>query len=143
MKIYLASPFEKQAEMRTLRKVFQKDGHSVIARWLDEPAEAFSAGDIHFQNHALRDLEDITACDLVVVNNPSDYFHAGTGGRHVELGFALGLKKEVILYGWPSNVFHALPQVCVVPHVEALREVLMVRSEVWRYRHALLAVPPY
>lgn len=142
MTIYLAAPFEHLLTMRTLRESLVADGVAVNSRWLSETPEenmavlsssptAKELGRVY----ALRDLEDIDAADVVVVYNPVAFKNAGTGGRHVELGYAIGRHKTVILYnGYPSNVFHYL--VLYADTYPALVEMLTKIAHVMDYNTA-------
>lgn len=125
MTVYLAAPFEHLETMKALRWCLEQEGFTVNASWLSETkAEndavlaskpSVSAG----TDYALRDLEDIDAADVIVVYNPVAFYKHGTGGRHVELGYALGKNKLIILYGGkPSNVFHHL-----VPVADTLKDL--------------------
>ena len=119
MKIYLASPFEKQAGMKTLADSLTHAGYTITSKWLTEDETAAQHAAL-----AWRDVQDINEADVVVVNNPTDFFHAGTGGRHVEFGYALAMHKPLILLGRPSNVFHYLPTVIQAPDYHTLFTVL-------------------
>lgn len=62
----------------------------------------------HFANN---DWEDVTGADLVISFTEAPRSSANRGGRHVEYGIALALKKRVIVIGYRENIFHWLPQV--------------------------------
>ena len=57
---------------------------------------------------------------MLVALNPDAWADRGTGGRHVEFGYALALGKALIVVGVRSHVFHELDAVTVVPDVAAL-----------------------
>jgi nucleoside 2-deoxyribosyltransferase len=123
MRIYLAAPFEKQSAMRGLAADLRAEGFQVEARWLAEGTESPTAE--MMAQHAQHDLDDIKDADVVVVYNPTDYYHYGTGGRHVEFGYALGTGKPIVLFGGrPSNVFHTLPSVYQAPDFWTLQHTL-------------------
>jgi hypothetical protein len=48
------------------------------------------------------------------------------GGRHVEFGYALGIRKRVILVGPRQHVFHCLPE---VEHYPSWPRLVMALSE--------------
>lgn len=126
MSVYIAAPFDTQDEMKVLRGRLQNRGHLVTSRWLDE-SEIPGHPDPHdnvYKGHALRDLQDIRASTVVILFNPLSHKSQGTGGRHVETGFALGVGKSIIIYGWPSNVFHALPHILVATTFNHLIDIL-------------------
>jgi nucleoside 2-deoxyribosyltransferase len=112
MKIYLAATYSRHAEMRGYRSELQNLGHKVTSRWIDVGGEVMGAAGLASvpatgAGYAEHDLEDIRAADVVIVftDVPSS-----TGGLHVELGYAFGLGKQVIISGPRTNVFHALPE---------------------------------
>ena len=55
------------------------------------------------------DYEDVAAAHVLIAftSRPAD--GPSRGGRHVELGLALGMGKRVIIVGPFENVFHRLP----------------------------------
>lgn len=122
MKIYIAAPSELQVEARALRTQIEADASFVVhSSWLDLdfPSEILK-GQAVMQNHADMDLAEIDSCDLVVAINPPEFHSKGTGGRHVELGWALKGKKRIIVIGVKSNIFHDHRQVRVVEDEMAL-----------------------
>ncbi len=108
MKIYLASKFETRNEIRPVRDKLWQMGHEVVSTWLDEvkqpPAMTL---DIFWKKLALKDLAEIKAADLLVLNTGGP---SVTGGKEVEFGFALGQFQNKLVYivGPLRNVFHAL-----------------------------------
>lgn len=118
MKIYLSAAWHRREEMQKLRDELIADGFWVRSRWLDPGAKSLSndvAADI--------DLDDISDCDVFVTfgQYPGSYY---TGGRHVELGFALGLGLTCLLVGPPENVFHHYSGVKRVVSVVDLKKAL-------------------
>jgi hypothetical protein len=95
----------------------------VTSRWL-----SVAARDSHpvltedeWRELAVIDQEDVLAADTLVcfAETPGE---GGNGGRHVELGMALALGKQVIVVGRREHIFHRLPEVTVVESwPEALR----------------------
>lgn len=86
---------------------------STWLRELDELADAY----------ARVDLADVKRADVLVAMNPPGWERAGTGGRHVEFGYALAHGKHMVLVGERSNIFHHLSDVHVVDE-EGLLETL-------------------
>lgn len=116
MKIYLAARYSRNAEMRGVRDVLQGLGHEVTSRWIDQHGgslpESIAASKLNEDPEgaypfAEADVEDLAAADTVVSFTSAD--GGGKGGRHVELGLALGLGKRVLIVGPRENVFHTLP----------------------------------
>lgn len=108
MKIYLASKFERQAELCEYARQLRDAGHTITARWL---TEEFSGGQpwehlSRLRNYAAIDMQDVKDSDMLVV-----FTHEGLarGGMHVEFGMALAWNKTVIVVGPRSTIFHHLP----------------------------------
>jgi hypothetical protein len=114
MKIYLASKFDRNAEMRQVRDRLVALGHEVTSRWIEprgEPevltTELINAEPEHCASFVVEDIEDIEAADMVI----SFTGQGGRGGRHVEFGIALALLKVNVIVGKREHIFHAVPSV--------------------------------
>lgn len=118
MKFYVAAPWQLLENARDLRRILLAAKMPLLectARWLDEQADTQAT-----RAHAEMDLEDVKAADVVVFLNPWQFKTSGTGGRHVEVGYALAHGKPILLVGEKSNLFHELPLVEIVregPHL--------------------------
>ncbi len=122
MKIYLATTYPRHPEMREYRTTLTALGHEVTSGWIDIGGDELTGATLAPDPaagvpHAERGLDDIRRADAVMVftGKPST-----TGGMHVELGFALGLGRHVILVGPRENVFHTLPAIEWYPSWDAL-----------------------
>ena len=108
MKVYLAASFPRLREMRERRADLEKRGHTVTSRWLDhDPDTNYENIPEHAQQRrAWEDWEDVRAsnCFIMFTESPP----LSRGGRHTELGLALGLGKQVVIIGPKENVFHHL-----------------------------------
>lgn len=110
MKVYLSARYGRMHELRTCATDLESRGHEVTAQWL-------SGGT--FENtsaNAELDLDDVARADMLInfTEDPvehSPHPFASRGGRHVELGFALGLAKDIVIVGPRENVFHQLDDV--------------------------------
>lgn len=125
MNIYLAAWYERNAEMRDYRDRLKVMGHHVTSGWIDQHKWKLpqSMGEDEVLAHpeiaaryALKDLQDIVACDLLVHFTSPGF---GKGGRHIEFGYALALRLPIAIVGPRENVFHALPEVAWHPDPEA------------------------
>ena len=117
MRIYIACPYPERGLAVEAMQLLEARGHDVTSRWLKAPDELTDAS-------AREDLADVASAEVLLALNPSGYENAGTGGRHVELGYALALKKRILLVGQRSNIFHYLSNVEVVASVDEALEVL-------------------
>lgn len=128
-KIYLAASFSRMDEMREHRTVLEADGHTVVSRWLDETHGKHSVfwdqNDANTANacaaFAERDLADLENAEILVFFANDPLVPWVGGGRHVELGYALALNKEVYLIGEREHVFTYLPDVIKVRDLDDVR----------------------
>ena len=116
MKIYLASRYNRNAEMRQVRDRLVALGQEVTSRWIDlhgglrpnsATTEELNDSPGYGAEYAIADLEDIERADVVI----SFTGFGGKGGRHVEFGIALALLKINLVVGPREHVFHSLPSV--------------------------------
>ncbi len=114
LNVYIAAPYQMRDEALVLMLLLKDEGIGCTASWLTEAAEDDS------DEAARRDLSDIGRCDAFVAMNPERYRNAGTGGRHVEYGYACALGKPLLLFGVVSNVFHRLSVAVVVEETAQL-----------------------
>lgn len=123
MKIYLSAAWYRREEMQQFRVRLQGEGFDVKSRWLDEGAIGLAHSEA-----AEIDLDDISDCDVFVTFTEDSRSHYFSGGRHVELGFAIGLGLKVYVAGAPENVFHLAPGVERVGDQGTLIEALHARA---------------
>lgn len=110
--VYIASAFEEQQTCRIIRDTLSVFDIYCSSSWLStESALTRTVTDADRYQRATQDLIDIATADVLVAYNPSDYARSGTGGRHVELGYAVAKRMPVVLIGARTNVFHYLPSV--------------------------------
>ena len=126
---YLAARYSRREELCAYKGALESRGHRVPARWLlgehqvhgleaaravesDGPVPAAQA-----RLFAEDDIEDVLAADVMVNFTEAPRHGATRGGRHVEYGVALGLRRagygrhQIYVVGPLENVFHALPEV--------------------------------
>ena len=111
--VYLAARYDRLHEMQVYRDLLEGAGYSVVARWVNGEHEAYEGHHNTCINSAFakEDVEDVVRSDWVISFGESPDSTTRRGGRHVEFGIAVGLKKRLILIGHRENVFHHLPQV--------------------------------
>lgn len=123
MRFYLASRFARREELREYAAELMALGHTITARWLfgdHEGNESDNTPEQHAlnQRYALEDLHDIYSCDVMITFGESPIDPppgSGRGGRHAELGWALGMDKTIVLVGVPENLFYFHPNIIIVP----------------------------
>lgn len=113
MKVYIAAPYPIRDYAIWVMHQLEARGYEVTSRWLKAPDELAD-------EHARKDLADVDAADILLALNPPDWHNAGTGGRHVEFGYAVARGKQIVLWGAKSNIFHYLSDVKVIDSLEDL-----------------------
>lgn len=127
MKVYLASRYSRNEEMRDHADQLEQLGIHVRARWIKGNHSAdHLEGEARFlasQKFAIEDYEDVCSADFLILF--SDPPRTTTrGGKNVEFGVALGQNKPIFIVGPRENVFHDLPQVTRFDTWEELYEML-------------------
>lgn len=113
MRVYIAADSHLQEEVKLLRSDLTALGIEVTARWIDVKLEAFNpVTEDELSKAALGNFLDIDRALYLIAYNPVRRQKSGTGGRHVELGYALAKCKPVLYVGEIlENVFHRHPYV--------------------------------
>jgi hypothetical protein len=129
-RIYLAARYTRRLELCGYRDDLTAMGFTVTSRWLDGSHQLdnegrplgdmgellFEAGSPevdHFRwKFATDDLEDVLASETLIAVTEEPRSGNSRGGRHVELGIALGTgRHHVVIVGPRENVFCWLPDV--------------------------------
>ena len=110
LRVYIAAPYPCRDYAERVMHLLEGHGVDVTSHWLKTPGGLTDG-------YAREDLADVARADLLLALNPKDWAGRGTGGRHIEFGYALALGKPIILVGERSNVFHYLDTVNVIPDV--------------------------
>lgn len=114
--IYLAARYTRLGEMQQWRITLESIGHVVTSRWINgshqiDDGQTIDATIDEKIRFATEDVEDLTSAEVVIAFTEPPRSGHSRGGRHVELGMALALRKRVIVVGHRENVFCWLPQV--------------------------------
>lgn len=121
-RIYLCASYARRNEMFDISMQLAELGFEVTSRWVGGSTvgvfaaaqgadsapgtpEAFRAIQ-QARQAAWTDLQDVERADTLLVFGGQPSWAPFTGGRHVELGYALAMKKRVILVGPRENLFH-------------------------------------
>ena len=115
-KIYLAARYSRRDEVAHYQGEARLLGFDVTSRWLEGTHEIVDgrsrqADDASRQRFAREDWDDLVAADIVISFTEGPDAKKSRGGRHVEFGAALALKKWCIVVGPAENVFHHMPEV--------------------------------
>lgn len=142
MRVYLASAYQSRELIRKYAAELTAIGFTVTSSWLEEKHEinkgttgaATELPDSQVAAHAQTDFAEIAKSDMLVLFTQAATGEVGGGGRHVETGYAMALKKPVIVVGIPENVFHRLGRAAVIVEdwhlavIELSRRLVLDRS---------------
>jgi hypothetical protein len=113
--LYLASRFERQAELRVYAALLREVGHTVTSRWLEHDGPAVGESPARC---AGQDMIDIDLADWFVLFTDLEI---GRGGKDFEMGWALHHGLKLLLVGPRVHVFHYLP---AIVHYETVTEFM-------------------
>lgn len=108
--IYLAAMFAEGADLAVKEApMLAQQGYRVTSRWL---SRALAGSNLYLSNReaAEEDIEDIDRSHILLLKTEERGVY-GTGGRHVEFGYAYARGKTLCTYGPGENVFQDLPEV--------------------------------
>lgn len=115
LKVYIAGRYAEKRRLTQLAEQLREMGTQVTSTWLEEPhapdtklkdlAKGLSA------TYAAKDLEDIERADVLIFFSEDPDTATVRGGRHVEFGYALAIKRPILVVGPLENIFHYLPQI--------------------------------
>lgn len=108
MRIYLASNWGSKERIKEIKRVIElMPGHTVCSGWLEEDnGQNFeSLTDAQRQEYSYRDLGEIVSADLLIIDTMEP---SPSGGREIEMGFAMGRGTAVWTVGPDRNIFHSV-----------------------------------
>jgi len=117
VRIYLAARYSRRAEMQTYAEDLIAAGCTITSRWIygshqiSDEGLSLEATAIDRRRFAEEDYADLISADICISFTEPPRSTNSRGGRHVELGIALGTGKQCIVVGHRENVFHCLPDV--------------------------------
>ena len=122
-KIYIAAPSELRSTAASLKDILERKGYEITSRWIE--MEDFGSTDPKYLGlWSVNDLNDVAAADTLVLINPEEYRTKGTGGRHVEFGYAAAHGIPCYIFGARTNVFHWGFNVKLVNSIDELLDQL-------------------
>ena len=127
MKFYLAARFERREELKKYVRDLENAGHTNASSWIfteTQSEDLKNPGEFYpeYRRCAERDLEDIEKSDMLIFFCEDLESCWPRGGRHVELGYALGKNKTIFLIGYYENIFHTLAALMSFPTWEGFLE---------------------
>jgi len=113
-RVYIAAPYQLKDQANAIAEQLRAKGFAITSTWLGDSQEDSPEA-------AALDLRAVERADVLLLINDPAWLTRGTGGRHVEFGYALALRKRVVVLGAaPGNVFHLLKH---VERIDAIGEL--------------------
>lgn len=147
MKIYLAARYSRREELCGYRTQLEALGHVVTSRWLngnhqvDDRGLSVEGAQTERVRFATEDRDDVLSAEVLIAFTEAPRSSNSRGGRHVELGIALGTRSmAVIVVGPRENVFCCLPEVLVLERFDECLPLLSfqpMRIKISEYQHAV------
>ena len=128
MKVYVAASFEQRDEVKDAHKQLTEAGHEITLDWtthkfLDGHPEA----DKLQREYAIADVDGVLEADAyLLLLGPRK-----SSGAHIELGIALGAKKQhILLVGeiQQETLFYRHPTIQHVPSLKAAIQYLQANA---------------
>jgi nucleoside 2-deoxyribosyltransferase len=121
LKVYVAARWDDRDYAVAVKAALEKNGLIVTSTWLtphdNQSMDALKAKQgavAAARERAIKDFEDIDESDVLLVLSPKSGHRNGTGGKHVETGYAMANSKPVFVVGERENIFHYHPLARVV-----------------------------
>lgn len=111
-RIYLAARAGRRLEMLGVAEELRALGFQVTSSWIHAERAEETMGDALRGALGESCLSDIVRADGLITFTETSASPWSRGGRHVELGYALGIGDfRIIVVGHRENVFHCLTEV--------------------------------
>lgn len=126
MKVYVAG--HSRWECLHVASTLILAGHSIESTWLAEPFDATANyTEQEREEIALQDLRDIGRADAIaLVAGPEKY----AGGKFVEVGYGLALRKYIVVIGRRENMLMWHPLIKCVDTPEEAAQLLTEKDAV-------------
>lgn len=98
MKYYIATSLSNKRSHHLVRDGLNQLGYAITHDWTLHENSTFTSKE-QLSEFAMNDLNGVASADVVIVLLP------GGGGSHVEMGYALGLGKKVLIHSEDPEVF--------------------------------------
>lgn len=114
-KIYIAARFDRREELGPIVSQLEAAGAEVVSRWVKYEGAKLGPQELSPARRggesAQMDLHDLQQADLCIAFTESAGNETGRGGRHTELGIAIGIGIDLIVIGPREHVFHCLESI--------------------------------
>lgn len=106
MKVYLASRYSRRGELQCYARELGVLGIECTSRWLGPSGEQEKNPSVeHRQKCAKIDIDDVDACDTLVLFTEPKGTPVTGGGRHFEAGYAFAKGKRIMVVGSREHIF--------------------------------------
>lgn len=106
IKVYICASFPRRKEAQMLALKLSPI-MEIVSTWHRDDLEAVPRDGAECLQRVIRDFNQVRKSTLVIVFIGDDL---SGGGRHTELGLALGMRKGILLIGeYDSNPFELIP----------------------------------
>lgn len=133
LRVYVAARWDDRGDACIAKAILEEHGVVCTSTWLtphdNQSMDALKAkGSVvqECREKAVKDFEDIDGSDCVLLLSAKKSHRNGTGGKHVETGYAMARGKPVFVMGERENIFHYHPMVRVVDSVSAFLRALEI-----------------
>jgi hypothetical protein len=96
--------------MQRVKIDLEKRGHIITSKWLNTDGVPRSDKKSYYARYSINDLRDLCDAQILIAFTEPPPTPSG-GGRHVELGVAIGRGMRAIVIGPRENIFCHLPTI--------------------------------
>jgi len=101
--------------MKKVADELRGKGIQVTSTWMEEPhapnTQMSEVAPELITEYAYRNLLELSQANLMVFFSVDPTVATLRGGHHVEFGYALGIRKPIVVVGPKENIFHNLSDV--------------------------------
>lgn len=128
VKVYICSSFPRRKEAQMLALKLSPI-MEIVSTWHRDDKQAVPRHSEECLLRVIRDFSQVRKSNLVIVFIGDDL---SGGGRHTELGLALGMRKKILLIGeYDFNPFELIPYLRVYKSADDLiKELFTLREDI-------------
>ncbi len=124
MNIFVAASYARKREAAMLADQLRGAGHVIFSRWVEAEGHTYVCEDDSMRDASRIDMEDLAKCNALVMLNGDNAKNRSRGGKHTELGIAIGKSKRVFVLGPREGIHEWNEQVTVCADLaELLKEL--------------------
>jgi nucleoside 2-deoxyribosyltransferase len=124
LKVYVAARYGRKEEARKISTALESYGFHVVSTWTkEEYPPSITLDELNpetLREIANKDIEEIRSCDALVLLSDGQKTGVPRGGKHVEFGIAMALRKKIYVLGEAENIFQYTESASVVQDFDIL-----------------------